>query len=104
MIRVTAMYPRTSESHFDLDYYQNKHLPLVRERFNSLGMLRVGFDEGLGGLGPGEPPTYMAIGYLEFGTMEDLQRCLAAHAPEIIGDIPNFTNVQPIIQVNRVGE
>jgi hypothetical protein len=34
--------------------------------------------------------------------MEDLQKGLAAHAAEILADVPNFTNVQPQIQIGRV--
>jgi hypothetical protein len=44
----------------------------------------------------------MVLYLLLFERMEDLQQGLAAHGAEIMSDIPNFTNVQPTIQVNNV--
>jgi hypothetical protein len=41
----------------------------------------------------------VAIGYLLFEKMEDLQKGLATHGAEIMTHIPNFTNVQPQIQI-----
>jgi uncharacterized protein (TIGR02118 family) len=102
MIRVTVLYPKTADSRFDLDYYVNSHLPMVKERLAPLGLLRIGCDEGLAGLAPNEPATHAVIGYLVFHSVEDLQKGLAAHGQEIMADIPNYTNVQPQIQINRI--
>ena len=103
MIRVTALWPRTNDSHFDMEYYLTKHVPMTKARLESAGFPVVAeVDEGLGSLTPGEPPAYAAIGTLLFETMEDLQTGLAAHAAEILADIPNFTNVQPVIQIGSV--
>jgi uncharacterized protein (TIGR02118 family) len=104
MIRVTALYPKTATSRFDKDYYLNKHTPMVKELLTPTGMLGIGVDEGLGTLTPGEPPAFEVIGYLEFETVEDLQKSLAAHGAAIIADIANYTDVQPIIQVNRIAK
>ena len=103
MIRVTTLWPRTNDSHFDMEYYLTKHVPMTNARLQSLGLSVVSeVDEGLGSLMPGEPPPYAAIGTLLFETMEDLQKGLAAHGAEIMGDIPNFTDVQPVIQIGSV--
>jgi uncharacterized protein (TIGR02118 family) len=103
MIRVTALWPKTNDSHFDMEYYLSKHVPMTRAKFQSSG-ISVGaeVDEGLGTLTPGESAPYAAIGYLLFENMEDLQKGLAAHGAEILADIPNFTNVQPQIQIGSV--
>jgi hypothetical protein len=39
---------------------------------------------------------------LEFPSREAFLGAAGAHADEIMGDIPRFTNVQPIIQFNDV--
>ena len=101
MIRVTALYPKTNESNFDWDYYLNKHTPMVKDRLMPLGLTRIEIDEGLGGLTPGEAPTYLVIAHLHFASVEELQNGLGIHGAEIMGDIANFTNVQPQIQINR---
>jgi uncharacterized protein (TIGR02118 family) len=102
MIRVTVLYPKSADSRFDMDYYLNKHTPMVIDRLMPLGLLRLEVDEGLGGLGPDQPPAYTVIAYLIFENVEALQKGLAAHGAEIMGDIANYTNVQPQIQINRI--
>ena len=103
MIRLTALWPKTNDSHFDMDYYLSKHVPMTKSRFQGSGIpVEAEVDEGLGGFPPGEPAPYAAIGYLLFENMEDLQKGLAAHAAEILADVPNFTNVQPQIQIGSV--
>jgi len=103
MIRVTVLFPKTSDSHFDMDYYLSKHVPMTKTKLQSLGFpVEAEVDEGLASITPGEPAPYAAIGYLLFEKMEDLQNGLATHGAEIMADIPNFTNVQPQIQIGNI--
>ena len=103
MIRVTVLFPKTSNSHFDMDYYLSKHVPMTKSRLESLGFpVEAAVDEGLGSITPGEPAPYAAIGYLLFEKIEDLQNGLTTHGAEIMADIPNFTDVQPQIQIGNV--
>lgn len=102
MIRVTVLFPKTSDSHFDMDYYLSKHVPMTTQKLQSLGFpVEAEVDQGMGGL-TGEPAIYAAIGYLILENMEDLQKGLTTHGAEIMADIPNFTNVQPLIQVGNI--
>jgi uncharacterized protein (TIGR02118 family) len=103
MIRVTVLFPKTSDSHFDMDYYLNKHIPMTKAKLQSLGFpVEAQVDEGVGSIALGEPAPYAAIGYLTFEKMEDFQNGLTTHGAEIMSDIPNFTNVQPQIQIGQV--
>ena len=103
MIRVTTLWPKTNDSHFDMDYYLSKHVPMTKSKLQSLGIpVEAEVDQGLGTVTPGEPAHYAAIGYLLFEKMEDLQNGLATHGAEIMADIPNFTNVQPQIQISSI--
>ena len=103
MIRVAVLFPKTSESHFDMDYYLSKHVPMTKSKLQTLGIpVEAEVDQGVGAVTPGEPAPYAAIGYLLFEKMEDLQKGLAAHGAEIMADIPNFTNVQPQIQIGSI--
>jgi len=101
MIHVAVMYPKTADSTFDFDYYLTKHMPMVRERLAPSGLTGTQVDEGMGGGAPGEPSPYMVICTLIFDTMAGFQNGMAAHGAELMGDVPNFTNVQPTIQVSR---
>ena len=69
MIRVTVLFPKTSNSHFDMDYYLSKHVPMTTAKLQSLGFpVEAEVDEGLGGIPSGDAP-YAAIGYLLFEKM-----------------------------------
>jgi uncharacterized protein (TIGR02118 family) len=102
MISLTILYPKTADSQFDMRYYLDKHVPLVRQRLTSLGLVQISLEEGLTGNTPDAPAQYAVIGHMYFGSSNDLQEALATHGQELIDDIPNFTNVQPLMQVSQV--
>ena len=101
MIKVSVLYPSGVGKTFDMDYYLNRHVPVVLERLGQ-ACKGVAVEEGLGGITPGLPPTYSAMGHLYFDSVEAFQTAFDPHADELMGDIPNFTNVQPLIQVSEV--
>lgn len=101
MIRVSAMYPAGPDTRFDLDYYLTKHTPMAQARFGQ-ALTDTRIDQGIGGFPPGAPPAYVIQCHFTFASMEGFQAALAAHAAEIMADIPNFTNVQPVIQISEV--
>ena len=56
----------------------------------------------MGGGQPGSTAPFVAIGYLTFDSVESFQSAFTPHAAEIMGDIPNYTNAQPIIQISEI--
>jgi uncharacterized protein (TIGR02118 family) len=101
MIVVSVMYPAGSDTTFDMDYYLTKHVPLVGARWNDCGLREAKVLQGIGAAG-GSPAMYSVIALLTFDSAADFEQAVARHGEEIIGDIANFTNVQPVIQVNDV--
>jgi uncharacterized protein (TIGR02118 family) len=99
MIHVQIFYPPSSR--FDMAYYCEKHMPMVQAR---IGAACTGFtvDAGLAGVAPGTPPSYAAIGTLHVTSVEALQAALAKHGGEIMGDVPNYTDAQPVLQISEV--
>jgi uncharacterized protein (TIGR02118 family) len=74
---------------------------MVRQKFG--GALRgVSVEQGLAGEAPGTPAMYVALAHLRFDTIESFQAAFAAHAPEIMGDIPRYTSIEPIVQISEV--
>ncbi|MEM9649946.1 MAG: EthD family reductase [Bacteroidota bacterium] len=103
MVKVTIMYPNGDGKTFDMDYYSNKHMPMVANLLgDSLKLLEI--DKGMGGRTPDDPMPYLAIGYLYFDQLSAYQNSFGPHAQQIVGDIPNYTNTQPIIQISEVLE
>jgi uncharacterized protein (TIGR02118 family) len=101
MIVVSVMYPATANARFDLQYYREKHMTLVGERWGKMGLREAKVLQGVGAP-EGGAATYSVIALLTFDSADALQQAMAQHGKEIVGDVPNFTNVTPIIQVNDV--
>ena len=101
MATLSVLYPRQPGASFDYDYYQQKHLPLVMERWADAGL--VGGEALIGkAAADGSDPPYFAIGMIHFESADALDAALAGeHAAELIGDIGNFTDAQPILQANE---
>lgn len=101
MATLSVLYPRQPGARFDYDYYQQKHLPLVTERWADAGL--VGGEALLGkNAADGSDAPFFAIGMIHFESARALDAALAGeHAAELIGDIRNFTDVQPILQTNE---
>jgi uncharacterized protein (TIGR02118 family) len=59
-------------------------------------------DKGIAGRTPEEPIPYLAIGYLYFDKLSAYQNSFRPNAEEIRKDIPNYTNIQPVIQISEV--
>jgi len=100
MVTVSVLYPKTSELRFDYDYYLTKHIPLVKARWSGMGLEEVVLLRGQSVVGGGSA-EWELIGLLTFSSAEKLQAAMAAHGAEIIGDVPRFSNVQPVIQINE---
>jgi len=101
VINVQIFYPPTPSGRFDMAYYCEKHMPMVKAR---IGDACTGFsvDAGLAGGAPGAPAPYVAVGTLHLTSVEALQAALAKHGAEIMGDVPNYTDAQPILQISEV--
>lgn len=100
-IKVTILYPNSEGKTFDMDYYSNKHMPMVASLLgDSLKLLTI--DKGIAGRTPEEPVPYLAIGYLYFDKLSAYQNSFGPHAEKIVNDIPNYTNIQPVIQISEV--
>jgi uncharacterized protein (TIGR02118 family) len=100
MIKLSIFYPYSEGKKFDMDYYSNNHVPMVNNILgNSLRGMTI--DKGLSGGVPGAKLPYMAIGNMFFDSMNDMQTIFAS-ADQIMRDLPNFTNIDPVFQVSEV--
>ncbi|HEV8486329.1 MAG TPA: EthD family reductase [Blastocatellia bacterium] len=101
MIKVSVLYPGGAGSTFNMDYYLNRHIPMVRVKLET-ACKSAAVEQGLGGATPGSPPAFSAMGHLYFDSVEAFQAAFGPHADAIMADIPNYTNVHPTIQVSEV--
>ena len=101
MIKVSVMYANKPGARFDHAYYRDKHMPLVKARMGDACKFYT-VDKGLAGGAPGEPAAYIAMCHLYCDSLERFQGGFGPHAEEILGDIPNYTDLAPIVQVSEV--
>jgi uncharacterized protein (TIGR02118 family) len=101
MINVSIFYPNTEGSRFDFDYYLNQHMPMTVEKL-SPALKRVSVEQGLGGAAPGVSAEFVAICHLYFDSVEAFQTAFGPHAATLQGDIPNYTDVRPVLQISDV--
>lgn len=101
MATMSVIYPRRSGATFDYEYYEQTHLPLVTSRWRDAGLVGAEALRGISAPDGSEAP-FLAIALIHFQSPEHLSQAVTGeHAAEIIGDIANFTNIQPVLQVNE---
>ena len=100
-IKVSVLYPHGADKNFDFDYYCNQHVPMVMQLL-SPEVKGGAAEKGLAGGAPGLPPSYLAMAHLYFDSIEDFQKAFTPQAEKIVGDIRNFTNTEPVIQISEV--
>jgi uncharacterized protein (TIGR02118 family) len=101
MIKVSVMYPNTPGARFDHDYYRDKHMPLVKARMGDACKTYT-VDKGLAGGAPGAPATYVGMCHIFSDSVEAFQAGFGPHAKEIMGDIKNYTDITPVMQISEV--
>ena len=101
MIKVSVMYPHQPNARFDHAYYRDKHMPLVQARMGDACRFYT-VDKGLAGGGAGEAPTYVAMCHIYSDSIDAFNAGFGPHAKEILGDIPKYTDLTPVMQISEV--
>ncbi|MEO7988107.1 MAG: EthD family reductase [Chryseolinea sp.] len=101
MIKVAILYPNGEGKTFDMDYYSTKHMPLAASLFGD-SLKAMSIDKGLASGTPDTPVPYLAIGYFYFETMSSFRNSMGPHSEKLRADVPNYTNIQPVIQISEV--
>ena len=101
MYRISVMYPDGQGATFDLEYYRDTHMMLVKKHFEPLGLIRTEIDKPVSG-GADLPAPYICIGHLYFDNAESFDKGIAEFGTTLRSDIPNFTNVTPVRQISEI--
>jgi uncharacterized protein (TIGR02118 family) len=98
MIKVSVLYPNEVGKSFNMDCYLATHVPI-----RLLPACKdIMIDHGLQGATTGTPAAYTVMAHPVFDSVDAFQAGFEPHAAEIMADIPNFTAVQPMIQISEV--
>ena len=91
----------TLGARFGHDYYRDTHMPLVQARMGDHCKYYT-VDKGLSGDTANDPPLYVAMCHIYCDSVKAFEAGFAPHADEILGDIANYTDLSPRIQISEV--
>ena len=99
MLCASVVYPNQPDAKFDFRYYMKKHIPMVEELLNtSIEVVR-----GVASTtGPAVP--FVCTARIAIHSTDEFFAAMATHGAQILGDIPNYTNIQPIVQIDELVE
>jgi uncharacterized protein (TIGR02118 family) len=100
MIKVSAFYPYSEGCRFDFDYYR-RHMARVRKKLGA-ACKGIGIERGVDGFDPGTPPAFVATAHVLCDSVDTFRSIMAPHMAELLADVSNYTDVQPIIQFSDV--
>lgn len=62
----------------------------------------VAIEKGLAGGAPDSPAPNVVMGHLYFDSIEAFQNSFGPQVEKLLADLPNFTRVEPVIQISEV--
>jgi uncharacterized protein (TIGR02118 family) len=103
MVKIVILYPNKENARFDMHYYVENHMPTSISLLSAHpGFRGVSVERGLEGSVPGSKPEYVAICEYLFNSAEEFLQAFLPHAELLQGDMPKYTDITPIIQINEV--
>lgn len=102
MIKFTVLYPSQPDGRFDFEYYTTKHVELFRSAFAAAGIENIVVERGVSGAMPGAPAPFVCLCQSTVRDPQKFGELLAKHAPELMADTANFTNIRPTLQLGEV--
>lgn len=101
MIKVSVFFPNEAGKKFDMEYYFNKHIPLVQQKLGA-ALKGAAVEQGLSGVEPGSRPAYIIMGHMYFDSVEAFQTSFGPHAESFAEDALKFTDIHPTFQISEV--
>jgi uncharacterized protein (TIGR02118 family) len=103
MFNISAIYPNKEGCEFNFDYYLNKHMPRSIELLSAAGGFRgVSVERGIEIKEEKIGSSFVAMCHYYFDSVENFLNAFMPNAEELQGDIKNYTNIEPVIQINKV--
>jgi uncharacterized protein (TIGR02118 family) len=100
MVKISILYANNKDSKFDFSYYINVHMRMAVELLGShRGFKGVSVERGLREV---TYPAYIAMYHFLFDSTQDFLAAFTPNATELQGDIPDYTDIEPIIRFNEV--
>jgi uncharacterized protein (TIGR02118 family) len=76
-------------------------MPMAIEKLGT-SLKGVSVEHGVSGVQPGTKPAYLVMCNYTFESPEAFLAAFMPHAQVLQGDIPNYTDIEPIIQFSEM--
>lgn len=97
MQRITVLYPNKEGAHFDFDYYMKKHIPWVAGLFGRGIEVRRGISSAAGTAVP-----FVCLATILTNSIDEFKTVFGKDGAAILADVPNYTNIEPVVQFDGV--
>jgi uncharacterized protein (TIGR02118 family) len=101
MVKVTVLYPNKPGCHFEVDYYLNTHMPMSSKLLGP-SIKAISVEIGRTGVTAEDQPPFAAICGFTCETVQAFMDAFLPVASQLQGDIPNYTDIEPIIQISDI--
>jgi uncharacterized protein (TIGR02118 family) len=101
MIKVSVLYPNEDGKKFDHGYFTTTHLDLVQNLLTPAGLVKAEMEKGVSGADPSSPAPFVALVHLHFNSVDEVHAGFTTHGGAIMGDIANYTDIKPQIQISE---
>lgn len=101
MVKVTVMYPFAEGARFDHVYYRERHMPMMKTLLGSACSYYT-VEKGISGREPDSRPAFVATCAFICESVEAYRAASLAHRAQILGDIPNYTDIAPMVQISEI--
>jgi uncharacterized protein (TIGR02118 family) len=101
MIRITLLYRRTPDSHFDFEYYIDSHISLSKRLLADCGLLSIEVEKCNRNMDGNESDLF-CMSHINFESEDSFLRALTIHGDELKADFAKYTNIEPEIYICSV--
>ncbi len=101
MIKVSVLYANDEGSHFDMGYYVDKHVAMIRQLLGD-ALRKVEIDRGVAGAAPNSKPPFVAGVHMYFDSVDAFYASFGPHASVILKDVANYTDIKPVTNISEL--
>lgn len=103
LTRISILYPNKAGARFDFDHYTKVHMPMAVDLLSTHPEYRgVTVERAVSGMEANTPPAFTAMCHFLFTSAEAFLEAFVPNAAALQGDMPNYTDIEPIIQFGQV--
>lgn len=103
MFNISIMYPAGKDKTFDMDYYEKNHMPMMAQILGE-NLKFYEIDKGVAGRTSNDAAPFVAMCHFYCYDITRYEKAVAQNIDTILKDIKKYTDIQPVVQVSKVGQ